>query len=77
MVRLAIQLWPSGIIFNTGEKLMLNISGEKLGVAPLPFLHKGRNVNKGNYIIHIGKDYQSQLRVSTKARASPTATIVV
>jgi predicted acyl esterase len=42
VVRLEIQLWPTGIIFNVGEKLVLKIRGEKLGVPALPFLCKGK-----------------------------------
>lgn len=64
-VRLKIQLWPTGIIFEAGEKLVLKISGEKLGVASLPHLQKEANPNRGKHVVHLGGEFESRLQFFT------------
>ncbi|KAL0940498.1 x-pro dipeptidyl-peptidase c-terminal non-catalytic domain-containing protein [Colletotrichum truncatum] len=65
VVRLEIQLWPTGIVFEAGEKLVLKISGEKIGIAALPTLAKAPNPNKGKHVLHVGGQFEGHLQLFT------------
>lgn len=65
VVKLEIQIWPAGIVFEAGEKLILKISGEKLGVPHLPHLPKEPNQNRGKHILHVGGQWESCLQFFT------------
>lgn len=65
VVSLEIQLWPTGIVFEAGEKLILRISGEKLGVLSLPHLIKEPNPNQGKHVLHLGGQFASRLQFFT------------
>ncbi|KAJ5056814.1 Alpha/Beta hydrolase protein [Bipolaris maydis] len=65
IVRLEIQLWPTGIIFEAGENLVLKISGEEIGVPALPQLPKTTGINKGNHVVHVGGDFEARLDIFT------------
>ncbi|KAL4889704.1 hypothetical protein BDV59DRAFT_210129 [Aspergillus ambiguus] len=65
VVRLEIQLWPTGIVFEAGEKLVLKICGEKLGVPSLPHLLKEPNQNRGKHALYVGGQWESYLQFFT------------
>lgn len=64
-VRLEIQLWPTGIVFEAGETLVLKLSGEKLDVPALPHLGRRQNQNKGKHVLKVGGQSASHLRFFT------------
>lgn len=65
VVRLDVQLWPTGIVFEAGEKLVLKIGGEKLGVPALPHLPNEPNKNRGKHIVHVGGKSDSHFQFFT------------
>ena len=65
VVRLDVQMWPTGVVFDAGEKLILKISGEKIGIAALPHLPKAVNENKGQHVIHVGGESGASLKFFT------------
>ena len=65
LIRLEIQLWPTGIVFEAGEKLILKISGERMGVLALPFLQKDANPNVGKHVLFVGGEFDSHLQFYT------------
>lgn len=65
IVRMEILLWPTGIIFEPGEKLVLKISGEKLGTPALPHLVNEPNSNHGEHVLHVGGEAESYLEFFT------------
>lgn len=65
VVRLEIQLWPTGIVFEASEKLVLKISGESIGIPALPNLVKEVGINRGSHIIHIGGASEARLEFFT------------
>lgn len=65
VVKLEIQLWPTGIVFEAGEQLILQIGGEKLGVPSLPHLQKEPNQNRGKQVLHVGGQSDSRLQFLT------------
>ena len=64
-VRLDIQLWPTGIVFEAGEKLILKVGGEELGVPAMRHLGGLKNSNKGRHVIYVGDESESHLRLFT------------
>lgn len=65
VVRLENQLWPTGIVFEAGEKLVLKISGREIGVAALPNLTEAPNANKGKHVLHFGGVSEAYLEIFT------------
>ena len=64
IVRLEIPLWPSGMIFNAGESMRLEVKGHEVTLPEFPALDRvPTNLNRGMHIIHSGKDYPSCLIV--------------
>ncbi|KAL2819174.1 Alpha/Beta hydrolase protein [Aspergillus granulosus] len=61
VVRLEIQLWPTGLQFEVGEQLILKISGERIALPSLPNLVKGPNPNKGKHVLHLGGEFEARL----------------
>jgi predicted acyl esterase len=62
VVALEIPIWPTGIAFEIGESMRLEVKGhdhdlhEWLNLGP-----SLKNLNKGTHTIHTGKEYPSQI----------------
>jgi predicted acyl esterase len=54
VVRLSVQLWPTGMVYEAGEQLVLKISGREMGLPALPDLPEPENSNKGKHVLHVG-----------------------
>lgn len=65
VVGLEIQLWPTGIVFEAGEKLILKISGTEVGLPDLPNIPPPRNENKGKQVLHFGGSSEARLQFFT------------
>ncbi|KAF1939301.1 alpha/beta-hydrolase [Clathrospora elynae] len=65
IVRLSIQLWPMGLVFEAGEKLVLKISGGEIGARQLPHLPAIPNANKGKHVLHFGGTSEACLQFFT------------
>ncbi|VUC23379.1 unnamed protein product [Clonostachys rosea] len=64
VVRLEIPLWPSGIIFQTGESMRLEVKGHEVALPEFPALDRvPTNLNRGMHVIHSGPEYPSSLIV--------------
>ena len=64
IVKLEIGIWPTGIAFDTGEKLMLKIAGHPLSLAEFAGLRgKFQGDNSGRHNVHFGGDTQSHVVV--------------
>jgi hypothetical protein len=53
VVRLDVQMWPTGIVFDAGEKLVLRITGKKTGIAALPHLPRAVNADRGQHVLYL------------------------
>lgn len=72
IVRLDIPLWPSGIIFQPGESMRLEIKGHEVTLPEFPQLYRaGENLNRGKHVIHSGPEFPSSIVVSL-ATAQPS-----
>jgi len=62
VVRLEIGLWPTGIVFEAGEKLVFKIAGHHLVLAEFEPL-RGKFVagNKGRHYVHFGGEFDSHV----------------
>jgi predicted acyl esterase len=65
VVRLRVQLWPTGIVFEAGEQLVLKISGREMGLRALPQSPEPSNMNKGKHVLHFGGSYENYLEFFT------------
>ncbi|KAL3460183.1 X-Pro dipeptidyl-peptidase C-terminal non-catalytic domain-containing protein [Aspergillus heterothallicus] len=65
VVRMDIQLWPTGLQFEAGEQLILKISGSKLAFPTLPGLAPDPNPNKGKHVLHLGGKFEGRLEFFT------------
>jgi predicted acyl esterase len=64
IVRLEIPLWPSGIIFQSGESMRLEVKGHEVTLPEFPALDRvPTNLNRGMHVIHSGPEYPSSLIV--------------
>jgi predicted acyl esterase len=55
VVKLQIDLWPTGMIFEQGEKLVLKISGHDMRLVDFEMLQGSfQVVNEGKHYIHLG-----------------------
>lgn len=64
VVRLEVYLWPTGIIFEAGERLVLKVSGHNMCLAEFDFLQGAFcSSNRGRHIMHLGGIYKSYLEV--------------
>ncbi|CAG9982197.1 unnamed protein product [Clonostachys byssicola] len=61
VVRLEIQLWPTGLIFDAGERLLLYVSGHYMTLPEFETMPPYENHNRGEHIIHVGGEYDSSL----------------
>lgn len=62
IVRLEIGLWPTGIVFDAGEKLVLKIAGHHMALAEfVPLRGAFKAGNKGRHNVHMGPEHQSQV----------------
>lgn len=60
IVCLEIPLWPSGIIFQPGESIRLEIKGHEVTLPEFPALVRAaKNINKGRHVIYTGPEYPS------------------
>lgn len=69
MVRLEIPLWPSGIVFQAGEQLRLEVKGHEVTLPEFPDLYRvPKNLNSGRHVVYSGVDCPSSIVVplSTK-----------
>lgn len=65
IVRLDIPLWPSGIIFEPGESIRLEIKGHEVTLPEFPSLDRvPGNLNRGTHIVHTGSGYPSSIVLS-------------
>ncbi|KAF7672005.1 alpha beta-hydrolase [Alternaria burnsii] len=65
VVRLRVQLWPTGIVFEAGEQLVLKISGREMGLRGLPQSPEPSNMNKGKHVLHFGRSSENYLEFFT------------
>lgn len=61
IVRLEIQLWPTGMAFDTGERLILYVSGHYMVLPEFETMPRYDNHNQGEHIINVGGEYGSSL----------------
>ncbi|KAL1869038.1 hypothetical protein Plec18167_008041 [Paecilomyces lecythidis] len=65
-IQLENYIWPTGIIFQPGEQLVLKISGHDMTLAELEVLVDSfKNGNKGTHELHVGGHFDSYLDVYT------------
>ena len=63
-MKLEIGIWPGGLIFEAGEKLVLKISGHPVLSAEFPQLWGShRTENKGRHNVHFGGEWGSFVQV--------------
>jgi predicted acyl esterase len=62
IVKLQIDLWPTGMIFDKGEKLVLKISGHDMRLVDFEMLQGSFQVaNKGKHFVHLGGEMENHL----------------
>ena len=55
-------MWPTGMLFEPGEKIVLRIAGHPLTLAGLPALRGKFEINnQGRHMLHVGSKYTSHL----------------
>ena len=65
IVCLDIPLWPSGIIFEPGESIRLEIKGHEVTLPEFPALDRvPENLNRGKHVIHTGPEFPSSIVLS-------------
>ena len=65
VVCLDIPLWPSGIVFDAGESIRLEIKGHEVTLPEFPALDRvPRNLNRGSHVVHTGGEYPSSIVLS-------------
>jgi hypothetical protein len=65
IVCLDIPLWPSGIIFEPGESIRLEIKGHEVTLPEFPALDRvPTNLNRGKHVVHSGPEYPSSIVLS-------------
>lgn len=70
VVCLDISLWPSGIIFDAGESIRLEIKGHEVTLPEFPALERvPKNLNRGKHVVHTGREYPSSLTLSLSSGA--------
>ncbi|KUJ10501.1 alpha/beta-hydrolase [Mollisia scopiformis] len=67
-IRLEIMLWPTGIVFEPGEKMVLEITGQDSGLTDFPIPPEMIvNGNVGEHHVSVGSGEESYLEFSTIA----------
>ena len=62
IIQLEISLWPTGMIFEAGEKLILKLAGHDMRLVDFAQLQGTFNVtNEGKHYVHFGKGYSNTL----------------
>jgi predicted acyl esterase len=62
IVCLEIPLWPSGIIFQAGESMRLEVKGHEVTLPEFPALDRvPTNLNRGRHVVYCGKEYPSSI----------------
>jgi uncharacterized protein len=65
VICLDIPLWPSGIIFEAGESIRLEIKGHEVTLPEFPALDRvPENLNRGKHVVHTGPEYPSSIVLS-------------
>lgn len=65
IVCLDIPLWPSGIIFEPGESIRLEVKGHEVTLPEFPVLDRVQeNLNSGKHVVHTGPEYPSSIVLS-------------
>lgn len=71
IVCLDVPLWPSGIIFEPGESIRLEIKGHEVTLPEFSALDRvPTNINCGRHIVHTGPEYPSSIVLSLASRSS-------
>ncbi|KAI4944778.1 hypothetical protein J4E91_008465 [Alternaria rosae] len=65
VVRLSVQLWPAGMVFEAGEMLVLKISGQEMGLRDLPGAIGMENENVGVHRVYVGGGMEGYLEFFT------------
>lgn len=61
-IRLEIALWPTGMVFEAGETLMVKVSGHDMRLVDFEALQGSFQVaNKGSHYVHFGPGYSNFL----------------
>jgi predicted acyl esterase len=64
VVRLEVFIWPTGIVFEAGESLVLKIAGHDMALAEFEHLQGAfRVVNKGKHFVHFGSEKENYLEL--------------
>ena len=64
VIRLEIGLWPTGMVFEEGEALVLKIAGHPLVLAEFePLRGKFVAENKGRHQVHFGGEFDSHVSI--------------
>lgn len=61
IVKLEIQIWPAGVVFQPGESLRFEIKGQEIMLPEIAAISKKANPNKGNHTIYISGEHPSHL----------------
>ena len=71
IVCLDIPLWPSGIIFEAGESIRLEVKGHEVTLPEFPALDRvPQNLNRGKHFVHTGEDHKSSIVLSLASEDS-------
>ncbi|CAH0025289.1 unnamed protein product [Clonostachys rhizophaga] len=65
IVKLDIQMWPTGIVYEEGEQLILKISGKYIGLPANPGLEPEASANVGQHVVYTGGEFASSLQFYT------------
>ena len=69
IVSLDIPVWPSGMIFDAGESIRLEVKGHEVTLPEFPALDRvPRNLNCGKHVIHTGTNCPSSITLSLVSR---------
>ena len=73
VVRLTVEVWPSGTRFEPGERLLLVIQGSDIMRYPKPLVYARHEdtVNRGRHLVHTGGRYDSHLLVPVLPASAP------
>jgi len=65
VIRLRVQLWPTGMVFEAGETLVLKVSGREMGLRDLPGAEVMANENVGVHRVYVGGEMEGYLEFFT------------
>lgn len=66
VLQLENYIWPTGIVFQPGEQLVLQVSGHDMTLAELvPLIGSFKNANKGAHTVYLGGQFESYLEIHT------------